>query len=394
MTDEPLQSAQRNDLLRMGGATIVYLVSYAMLTPQVVVRLGEAGASATAVSVYGLAPFVLILAMSPITPKIMQRFGLKATQLVGLTVAALTLIATALLLLVGSVSLTAYVAFSALLGIAAAFTWTATEASIATHAPTDRIGSYTAIYQTGLSVSLAVGPFLPALFQMTDRSLVVMTAVLMGLALALALASPPRRSRPSIVSLHAPAGRVLWSAAVMILAVALVGGWFEVGLNAILPYVALDIGLSSQSATTLVGVLATGALLSQLPIFFSSDKLSTNALYRSCAIALFAGALMLAVTNLSSHLLWISAFAFGAGGGALYTLAMIEVARSRSGQPVATLTTLAVSAYTLGGIVGPFSAGVVLDLTGSQHLWIVLGAVPVVILLMTFTPLSNQPKEH
>ncbi len=394
MTDEPLQSAQRNDLLRLGGATIVYLIPYAMLTPQAVVRLGEAGASATAVSVYGLAPFVLILAMSSVTPKVMQGFGLKATHLLGLTVAALALMATALLLLAGSVSLTAYVALSALLGIAAAFTWTATEASIATRAPTDRIGSYTAIYQTGLSVSLAAGPFLPALFQMTDRSLVVTTAVLMGLALALALASLPRQSKPSTVSTHAPAGRVLWSAAVMILAVALVGGWFEVGLNAMLPYVALDTGLSSQNAAMLVGVLATGALLSQLPIFFFSDRFSTNALYRICAIALLSGALVLAAANLSSHLLWISAFAFGAGGGALYTFAMIEVARSRNGQPVATMTTLAVSAYTLGGIVGPFSAGVVLDLTGSQHLWIVLGAVPVIILLMTFTSLSNQRKEH
>ena len=137
MTDNTRQLDRRNDLLRMGGATLLYLVPYAMLTPQVVVRLSEAGASATAVSAYGMTPFILILGMSFMTPSVLRRIGMKGAHLIGLAVATLALLATSFLLLADSTALIAYVGFGALLGIASALTWTATEATIAAHAPAD-----------------------------------------------------------------------------------------------------------------------------------------------------------------------------------------------------------------------------------------------------------------
>ena len=215
----------------------------------------------------------------------------------------------------------------------------------------------------------------------------------MGLAVFLVVGSSTQQLPVGSSTEDTQVGRVVWRSVVMILAVALVGGWYEVGLNAVLPYLALDSGLSSYNAAALVGVLATGALLSQLPIFLLSDKFTTKTLYRSCALSLVLGALLLGGASVLPDLFWLSAFVFGAGGGALYTLGMIEVARSRNSQPVAALTTLAVSAYTLGAVIGPFSAGVILDLTDAQYLWTALGAVPVAILLMTFTQFSNQKEE-
>lgn len=193
MTVNVHQLDQRNYLLRMGGATVLYLVPYAMLTPQVIVRLSEAGASATAVSTYGMTPFVVILGMSFVTPSALRRIGMKGAHLFGLVVAALALLATSFLLLAASTALIAYVGLAAVLGIASALTWTATETTIATHAPADRIGSFTALYQTGLGVSLAVGPFLPALFSLTDMGLAIVTGLLMTLAIALATVSTSAR---------------------------------------------------------------------------------------------------------------------------------------------------------------------------------------------------------
>ena len=192
MTGQDHQLAPRFDLLCMGGATILYLVPYAMLTPQVTVHLTEAGASATAVSIYGLSPFVMVLAMSVVTPKILLRTGLKTAHLLGLVIAAMALVATAYLWLAGTLTWSFYVALGALLGIASALTWTATEAMIAKHAPADRIGSFTAAYQTGLGASLAIGPFLPVLFSMSDVSIAVTTAILMGFALVFSAGSGRR----------------------------------------------------------------------------------------------------------------------------------------------------------------------------------------------------------
>lgn len=107
MTETAPHLEVRNDMLRIALATVLNVVPYAMLAPQVIVRLGEAGASATAVSIYGLAPFALIPAMSGCTPRVLKRLGLKTGHLAGLSLAALALLATSALLVADWIGLIA-----------------------------------------------------------------------------------------------------------------------------------------------------------------------------------------------------------------------------------------------------------------------------------------------
>ena len=381
------------DLLCMGLATVLNIVPYAMLAPQVVVRLGKAGSSAMAISIYGLTPFALILAMSGITPRALERLGLRMAHLAGLSLAAVALLATSLLLLVGSNQHVVFVGLAALLGVATALTWTSTEALIASRARAKRVGSVTALYQTGLGVAFAVGPFLPVLLALTAGGIALVTGGLTGAAILLSASGLRQAARAEPDGAPTPSGRVRWRLFGLVLLAAFTGGWFEVGLNAILPYIALDTRWSLDSAVMLVGALATGALISQLPIYFFADGIASNPAIRLCALVLLLGALVTAAAAIVPDLLWLSAVLLGGGGGALYTFAMIAVARSRDWQPVAALTAAAVSAYTLGAAIGPLGAGVLLDVTGRTAFSLTLALLPLTVLLMTFIHTSSPEKD-
>ena len=111
------------------------------------------------------------------------------------------------------------------------------------------------------------------------------------------------------------------------------------------------------------------------------------------ALVLVIGCLALASSVAFPPIVWLVALMLGAGGGALYTLAIIEVGRSRDTASVAMLTSAAVSAYTLGAVIGPLGGGLVLDLVGSSALWLGLILPAIIVFLITFTRLVRPNQE-
>jgi len=85
--------------------------------------------------------------------------------------------------------------------------------------------------------------------------------------------------------------------------------------------------------------------------------------------------------------IWISAFCWGAVGGALYTLTMIRVAHEfADASPVAGAAAM-ITGYTSGGALGPSISGAVLDGAGAagQALWLALLAAGVLAVALRFT---------
>ncbi|MEM1046948.1 MAG: MFS transporter [Pseudomonadota bacterium] len=381
------------DILLPAIATIINVVPFAMLTPLVVVRLSETGAPATMVAAYGMAPFMAILAVSPFTSRLLSGLGLYKAQLAGLTFAAFGLIATARLLAIGSELLIVYLVLAFLLGSASALTWTSTEALIASRTQADRLGQATALYQTGLGVAFAIGPFLPVLVSPDAAPVLLMTTGLMAAAITVRLLAPHPDTQPS--SLAAPTG-LEWTTLPLygaILTAALVGGVFEVGLNSAFPYIALQAGLPSSAAVALVGAIAIGALAAQPPVGWLADSGRTKAATGASLASILLGVCALGVAVRFPELMWVAAFLIGAGGGALYTLAMIQVARSRERSPVAALTSLAVAAYTLGAVVGPFAAGLVIDIAGLLALCAGLILLPVLVFATNLSRIHQTERE-
>lgn len=387
-----MQGIQR-DIWLPGLATIVNVVPFAMLTPLVVVRLSESGAIATMVAAYGMAPFIAILAISPITPRLLSKLGLRGAHLLGLSIAGIGLLATAGLLAVGSETLIVYLVLACLLGGASALTWTSTEALIASRTPDDRLGTVTALYQTGLGLAFAAGPFLPVVLSANPWPVIVMTVTLVAVALAIRLHAPNEEHRASVKPDAVKFDLTVFGLYGAILAAAFVGGVFEVGLNSVFPYIAIQAGLPSAAAIALVGTIAIGALAAQLPLGWMADRGHFKWATILCLLSIILGVGALGAATYAPILMWGAAVLIGAGGGALYTLAMIQVAGSRERLPVATLTSIVVAAYTLGAALGPFAAGLIIDTAGTLALCAALILLPVLVLVMSLLSTHQTEKD-
>lgn len=92
---------KQRDVAFIAFATILNVVPYAMLAPQAVVRLSEAGSSATALALYGLTPFAVILLMSPILPRVLTQLGLQTAHRISIFGATVALVGTSVLIVSG-----------------------------------------------------------------------------------------------------------------------------------------------------------------------------------------------------------------------------------------------------------------------------------------------------
>src|SRR5690606_8625541 len=85
-------------------------------------------------------------------------------------------------------------------------------------------------------------------------------------------------------------------------------------------------------------------------------------------------------------LIWVCAGAWGAVGGALYTLSMIRVAHDCADTSALAGTSAMIAGYTMGGALGPVASGRAFDhfAVGGQGLW--LGLLAFSLLLTQIRP--------
>jgi MFS family permease len=88
-------------------------------------------------------------------------------------------------------------------------------------------------------------------------------------------------------------------------------------------------------------------------------------------------------------LIWPLAAIWGAIGGGLYTLVMIQVGVTLRAA-AATATAAVVTTYTLGGAIGPPATGAASDLAGTVGVGVVLAALSLGA-LVGWRLLSKQP---
>ena len=353
---------------RYALATILNIPPYAMLIPLVVVRLSEAGASATAVGLYALLPFAVILLMMPVAARLYATFGAALAYRSGLAASSLAIVGT---VFAGDYRLLCLC--NALVGFGTSLLWTGTESLIARNAPEDRVGRVTGLYQAGLGVGFAGGPFIAPLFDLGFAQAGAVAIGVMGLAWLPVIGLPWRRTRLPTDGSPPSLGRVL-RLAPLLAVVACAGGLFELGLNAAAPVQALALGLTHEQAVMVVGVIAAGSLLFQVPVGWLADRTGPTAVTGVALTLLLVTSLGLLAAGRYPVLIWPLAFVWGAAGGALYTLTMIEVGRSHRSQHTTAVAAGIIAAFTLGAVIGPALAGAAIDLAPERGLALLLAA--------------------
>lgn len=367
------------DLARLSAATTLVVLAFSTVLPLLAVTLQRQGVSASAIGVFAALPFVTVAAVLPWLPQVFTRLGAGRAYRVGLVLEGLCTLGYAL-----GDGYWLWCACSVLGCIGAAALWNGTEAMIAFNAPPHARGRVTGLYQTSLGIATAVGPLLPlavaALWPAAPALLLVKLAPLAFVA-ALALASHAVLARLPVAHREA-AGHTLWTALAArpgLAALAFAGGVFEAGLGAISAAHGAAVGLSLAAATSIAGVLGAGSFVLQYPAGWLADHVPLRRVFIGAGVVLGLASLAFAASASWPVLLWVSAFCWGAVGGALYTLTMVRVAHDFAASSAIAGAAAMIAGYTAGGALGPAVSGLMLDRYGvpGQSLWLTLLAVAV-----------------
>lgn len=355
-------------LWRLGGATTLIVLAFGMTTPVLAVLLQQAGWGTVVIGTFSMLPFLLVGTLIPVVPRLLARFGLVRVYRVG---AALELVGA--IGYAASDNIVLWSLCSVLSGIGAAALWNATEALLAAEAPPEMRGRVMGLYQTALGAALALGPFVPGLLRLQARTVLWLAAVLVAICLVLVSRASSRHARP----VEAAQGGT-WQALKYVPWLALLafsGGVFEAGLSAIVAAQAAGMGMQLGAAVSVAGAVGIGSFLFQYPAGWAADHLPVRRVFTVAAVFLAIASIAIAFAGQATWLLWVCGWVWGGFGGALYTLAMVQVAHAFDGRATAGGAAAMITGYTWGGSLGPVLSGGALQAGG-------LGALAALLFLV------------
>jgi MFS family permease len=371
MTDQILRpTAPLRAVILAAAATLLTVIEFSLTGPVILVELAKRGHSGLEIGAYATAPFLMLLMVSPFAPDIRARLGDALTLRIGLALATASALATPLV-----DGLWAWAALDLVGGLAAALLWGIAESGVARHAPADKVGSATGLYQTALAAAFMVGPVLALTLPVDFHGLLWVGAALSAAAWAPvtwpgALAGLGHGDHGHLDI--AGAWKLVLTAAPALLVAALLGGLYETGVGPVATaFAARHLG---EFAVGVPAVVAAGSLAAQWPIGLLADRIGVGKVMAATMLALAAAGAAFAFAEQTPWLIWPLAAIWGAIGGGLYTLVMIEVGVAMRAV-AATATAAVVTTYTFGGAFGPVSTGAAADFAGGAGVGVLLTGV-------------------
>ncbi len=329
-----------------------------MSLPLITLGLASAGHSPLTIGLVTALPAAAVIALTPILPTLVRIAG--AAPLFHL--ASLLLVATSMLLvsLAGSQSPLFWGLAAMLVGTSSVIRWIIGDGTINRMADGPYRGRILSVHETIRSSAIGIGPAIVAL---TGGDVAIgfsIAAVLGLLGLLGALGSrfhgveSPRTGGWALI-------RAVRASPAMV-ALAFLGGLLESAAATSLPLYGVAAGLGAGAAAALASASGFGNLFGQIPFGWAADRFGSR---RPAAVALMMLGLGLGVLPLAAAFGSIGftvLLAFGAGAGALYTLAVMRANEAASGAGIlATIGAIAVC-YTLGALSGPIVGGLALSL--------------------------------
>jgi len=357
-----------------------------MLSPLMLLLLKKADVSTTVAGLFAATTWLGIFIMTPFASVVSRKIGRRQTMWLTSTlplVAALGLFSTSNLWL--------WFALVLVTGLADGLRWVLAEAFIAEFSPAGQTGRYIGAFATMIGLTFVIGPALLAWVGADNAQAPWLVIALLAVGLAWTTLIPPLP--PDHDSEGAGVGAKGLMSAVraqpVIMLAGFVGGFFELGLASILPLYGLTLGLGTSAAALLVSVSGLGGTLAALPAGMLADRFASPAQGRRTLMAACAAFILLSTCVLpwSTHqhwLIWPMVAIWGAAGGALYTLAMIDIGARDKGMALVNATAVLVLSYTLGGLVASSASGALLEVSfalGFPALLMAMAAIGLVALV-------------
>jgi MFS family permease len=256
-------------------------------------------------------------------------------------------------------------------GISGAMRWIVAETTVTQMAPAQARGRVVGMFGTMISLTYIVGPALLAWVGTRGEAaqLARWIAVAMGaVGLALSTAVPTIGAAPDAPQTIAPRLGLpgildAFRAAPLLMVTGALGGFFEAGSTGILPLYGLAIGLGEAKSAMLLSSCGLGGVLVMAPVGALADRLPHRILYIVCSVITAMASITMLLVTMWPPLSYAIAFVWGASGGALYTLAMVDIGHRGQGVQIVNFTSVLVLSYTLGGTLGPLLGGIALSIS-------------------------------
>jgi len=354
------------------GASITF-----MLFP---LLLEGMGVSKTMIGVHTATSAMAMLLGAPIMPRLMERFGLVKFLISGSIVC--------ILILPGFMLTDNYWAWTVLrfiysLGVTSLFV--GSELWIISAANEQTRGRVVGLYGTALSIGFVTGPVVLSTIGTAGWGAILVAMVFSFVAIFCVYIS--RKNVPKDHQNDAHTSGIFTSFGFLktdptIMAAVILFGVAEFGILALIPVWGINIGYTEAAAILLGGSMALGNIVSQFPLGYLADKLDRRNMLLTFGIASLLAAISLPLISDFLPLVWIILLLWGGLVAGLYTVALVEIGARYRGAKLGAANAAIIIAYGIGALIGPPTAGILMDLIGPHGLELALGIFAAIFLLI------------
>ena len=356
------QPSQRG-LLAVFGSTLFQLVGIFMLSPLLLLMLKQAGVSNTVAGLFAATTWLGIFIMTPFASGLVRWLGRRRALWLASGLPLLTVCG-----FLFTRSLPIWFALELLASMAGGLRWVLAESFIAEFAPPEQRGRLIGAYATLIGLTMVAGPALVAWMGVDSPHglWAVLLMLVCGLCWTFLIPRTPAAADADTASVGL---RGLWHAIAahpVVMLAGFVAGFFELGLGSVLPLYGLSLGLAAGGAALLLSVSGAGGTVFAIPAGMLADRFADPARGRHRLMRWLVGLLTLAsgavfVVPAWPLLVWLIALVWGAAGGTLYTLTMLDIGSRERGITLVNSTSVLVLTYTWGALVASSCAGALLD---------------------------------
>ncbi len=342
--------------------------SFWMSLPLIAVSLRRDGVSDLWVGIISGLPWVGLLAVLPLVPRLIHRIGLQRTVLIGMVIS--------ILVFIGFANTRSVILWSILFCIQGAtlgLRWAAMDTWINGAVPDHARGRLIGLYELVASGSIAAGPACLVFLGNTGALPFVTCAAIVTVAAGLLLIAGRETAIKVRAKIHLSVWRILSLEAAAFTGIALVGVTEACNLS-LLPLFALGAGATAATASMYVVIVQGAGAAGAFLFGFLADKFSRPAILLGTGFITITAPLALPLFYASS-LVWPLLLAWGLAIGGMFTLGMVVLGARFKGGSLASAVALSVAVYTIGGILGPPAMGALMASFGSFGLPYGLAAI-------------------
>jgi len=342
--------------------------------PLIALILSRLGYSSFAIGAVTAASLIAVILCGPFYPRIIVRLGLKRCIASGILFAAVIL-----LLMPLWPSAPFWLALRFIAGCALGLVWIASEIWLNSASGTESRGAVMGVYGTVFSIGIVAGPIL---LEFTGtrgvKPFAIGAACMILTLLPLGLLRRVTSAAQEFMPLRDLSGAL--RAAPIVMLAALVAGLVESADLTLLPLFGLHSGLDERAALLLVAVFMAGNVVLQVPIGLLADRYGRKTLLAACAMASCIGPLLLQRCLGTPLLLWPLLFIWGGTLYAFYSQGVALLGEKFAVENLPSANTLFVMVYCLGGVIGPSTGGIAMDLWPNRGLPILLSGAALLML--------------